>query len=56
MTKHNKVASEYEAIDKKSIKPRKVDKNKSVKELMNFLEDTAVDEPDDRDSIKRKAE
>lgn len=44
MTKHNKVASEYEVGDKKTIKPRKVDKNKSVKDLMTFLEDTACDQ------------
>lgn len=55
MTKQNKLASEYDTTEKKTIKARKTDKNKSVKQLMSFLEETAIEEVDDRDSMKRKA-
>lgn len=43
MLKQNKLASEYEESERRVIKPRKVDKSKSTKDLLNFLENTAED-------------
>jgi hypothetical protein len=56
MIKQNRLASEYENSEKKSFKPRKVDKSKNAKELISFLEETAEDDEDERDTRKRAAE
>ena len=44
MMKQNRLANEYEQSDKKTFKPRKVDKSKNTRELISFLEETAEDD------------
>lgn len=56
MLKQNRLASEYQQSEKKLFKPRKVDKSKNTRELINFLQETAEDDEDERDSRKRAAE
>lgn len=46
MLKQNKLANEYEQSERKVFKPRKVEKSKNAKELISFLEETAMDDED----------